>query len=125
MTRVLLLCDLPWMGLRVIYCLRAAGYEVDVIANRWFVFKSSRYVRKFSILKFPNAENPDPEFTAFVRRYIEENGIHWVNGDHVETQILIDQMGSNLGPVARFPSMATKDLRLFGDKWAFLSSSNR
>jgi predicted ATP-grasp superfamily ATP-dependent carboligase len=119
MTRVLLLCAGPWIGLRIAYCLRAAGYEVDVLADRRVAFKSSRYVRKCTTLEFPAVDAPGPDFTTFVREYVEDNGIDCVIGDHVETQVLIDQMSGNLGPVARFPGMPTKDLRFFNDKWAF------
>jgi carbamoylphosphate synthase large subunit len=119
MIRVLLLCTEPWLGLKVVYCLRAAGYQVDVIANRSMVFRSSRYVRKFTVVPFPTSDTPTPEFTGAVRAYVEDNSIQCVMGDHTGTQILINEMGAGLGRVARFPGMPTSDIKAFNDKWIF------
>ena len=119
MTRVLLLCSGPWVGLKILYCLRAAGYQVDVLAGPGVAFKASRYIRKCTLVEFPATTDTDSEFTFFVRKYVEQNGIDCVIGDQVETQILINKLSERLGPVARFPGMATNNLQTLNDKWAF------
>jgi len=119
MMRVLLLCTEPWIGLKLLYCLRAARYEVDVIADRKLVFRSSRYLRKFTIRKFPCPGFPEPSFGEFVSNYCAENGIQCVLGDHINSQIIIDEMADHLGTVPRFPSLPASNLKGLNDKWLF------
>ena len=80
------------------------------------VFKSSRYVRKFTVLSFPPPEAPEAEFAELVRTYVDDNAIQRVIADHVGSQILANAMGAGLGSVPRFSGMPTADLNLFNDK---------
>lgn len=105
--------------MKIIRCLNAADYEVDILGDPKITFQWSRDIRNCVIHKFPEPGVRDPNFEAMVASYIEDNDIDCVAADEVETQILINQMKDQLGSVACFPGMATKELELLNNKWAF------
>ncbi len=118
----LILCQSDALARRVIYCLKGAGIETHIFANIRTSLRFSRYVKKYTMVDFPDNAAASADLTnlkALINTCVAIHSIDCVMASDIDSQVLLHELTPHVIGAACFPTSSNEVLHLLHDKWQF------